>query len=50
MIFNGYVHDYGVVFGETSYLIEIFTKEIRDVDELIAEFSLNVLEIVEKDL
>ena len=42
--YNGYVHDYGIVFGEETYLIGIFTKNISNADELIANISLKVLE------
>jgi hypothetical protein len=40
--YNGYVHDYGIVFGENTYLIGIFTKNVSNADELIAEISLDV--------
>lgn len=41
--YNGYVHDYGIVFGENTYLIGIFTKNISNADELIAQMSLEIL-------
>lgn len=41
--YNGYVHDYGIVFGENTYLIGIFTKNIENADELIAQISLKIL-------
>lgn len=41
--YNGYVHDYGIVFGESTYFIGIFTKKIANADELIANISLEVL-------
>lgn len=41
--YNGYVHDYGIVFGENTYLIGIFTKNIANADELIAQISLKIL-------
>lgn len=40
---DGYVHDYGIVFGKDTYLIGIFTKNIPNSDELIANISLKVL-------
>lgn len=40
--YNGYVHDYGIVFGETTYLIGIFTKNIASADEFIATTSLEI--------
>lgn len=41
--YNGYVHDYGIVFGEDTYLIGIFTKNVSNSDELIADISLEIL-------
>lgn len=41
--YHGYVHDYGIVFGKQTYLIGIFTKNIANSDELIANISLEVL-------
>lgn len=41
--YNGYVHDYGIVFGESTYLIGIFTKNVSNADELIAKINLEVL-------
>ena len=42
--YNGYVHDYGIVYSENPYLIGIFTKNVASADELIAQISLQVLE------
>ena len=44
--YNGYVHDYGIVYGKNTYLIGIFTKEIPNASELIATISRDILEIV----
>lgn len=41
--YNGYVHDYGIVFGESTYLIGVYTKNVTDAAELIADISLDVL-------
>ena len=41
--YSGYVHDYGIVFGEKTYLVGIFTKNITDSDEVIAQISLDIL-------
>lgn len=41
--YNGYVHDYGIVFGETTYLIGVFTKNVTNASELISNISLEVL-------
>ena len=46
--YNGYVHDYGIVFGENPYLIGIFTKGVPNADEIIANISLEILEENEK--
>ncbi len=40
---DGYVHDYGIVFGENTYFIGVFTKNVPNADELIANISLKVL-------
>lgn len=40
--YNGYVHDYGIVFGKTNYLIGIFTKNVSNADEFIADTSLQI--------
>lgn len=42
--YNGYVHDYGIVYGKTTYLVGVFTKNVTDADELIANISKEVLE------
>ena len=41
--YSGYVHDYGIVFGKKTYLVGIFTKNITDSDEVIANISLDIL-------
>ena len=41
--YGGYVHDYGIVYGEKTYLIGIFTRNITDSDEVIAQISLDIL-------
>lgn len=45
--YNGNVHDYGIVFGETTYLIGVYTKGVTSADELIADISQDVLNTVE---
>lgn len=37
--YNGYVHDYGIVYGDTTYLIGIFTKGVSEATELIADIN-----------
>lgn len=46
--YNGYVHDYGIVFGKNPYLIGVFTKGVPNADEIIANISLEILEENEK--
>lgn len=41
--YNGYVHDYGIVYGSKTYLIGIFTNNVNDSDEVIANISLDIL-------
>lgn len=41
--YGGYVHDYGIVYGEKTYLVGIFTKNITNSDEVIAQISLDIL-------
>ena len=48
--YNGYIHDYGIVFGETTYLIGVYTKSITNVDELIANISKEVLESINSNI
>ena len=40
--YDGYVHDYGIVFGDTTYLIGVYTKGVPNADELIANISKEV--------
>ena len=47
--YNGYVHDYGIVFGETNYLIGIFTKGIPNADEFIADTCLKIFNAVNEN-
>ena len=48
--YNGYIHDYGIVFGETTYLIGVYTKSITNADELIANISKEVLESINSNI
>lgn len=41
--YGGYVHDYGIVYGEKTYLVGIFTRNITNSDEVIAQISLDIL-------
>lgn len=42
--YNGYVHDYGIVYGETTYLVGIFTKNVVNAKELIENTSKEILD------
>ena len=42
--YNGYVHDYGIVYGDTTYLIGIYTKNVTDAAELIAVINQEIYE------
>ncbi len=44
--YSGYVHDYGIVFTESPYLIGVFTKGLSEADEFIANISQKVLQCV----
>ena len=40
--YNGYVHDYGIVFSESPYLIGVFTYNVPNASELIANLNLEI--------
>lgn len=46
--FEGNVHDYGIVFGNTIYMIGVYTKSVANASELIADISLEVSNVVNK--
>lgn len=46
--YEGNVHDYGIVYGNTTYMIGVYTKSIANASELIAEISLEVSNLVNK--
>lgn len=47
--YDGYVHDYGIIYGENTYLIGVFTKGIVNANELIANIGEQVVNCVEKE-
>ena len=47
--YNGYVHDYGIVYGENTYLIGVFTNGIPDASDLIARIGQEIVECVENE-
>ena len=42
--YDGYVHDYGIVYTPTPYLIGVFTNNVADADEIISELNLLFLQ------
>lgn len=43
--YEGNIHDYGIVYGKEPYIIGVFTKSVPDAEELIANISLQVLNL-----
>ena len=48
--YEGCVHDYGIVYGKTNYLIGVFTEDVQNAKELIATVSKGVLDVNEKNI
>ena len=46
--YEGYVHDYGIVYGNDTYMIGVFTKNVPNADEFIAQVSLDILNLTEE--
>ena len=44
--YDGNIHDYGIVYTSSPYLIGIFTQGVPDAAELIANISKQVLDCV----
>lgn len=45
--YNGYVHDYGIVYGPTTYKIGVFTKNVSNAEELIAQINQKIIKLLE---
>ena len=45
--YSGYLHDYGIIYGQNTYLIGVFTKGIENASDLIAEIGQRVVECAE---
>ena len=45
--YDGYVHDYGIIYGQNTYLIGVFTNEIANASDLIADIGEQVVTCVE---
>lgn len=47
--YAGYVHDYGIIYGEDTYLVGVFTKNINNAETLIANIGKRLVETVKKE-
>ena len=47
--YDGYVHDYGIIYGQNTYLIGVFTNGITDASDLIADIGEKVVTYVEAE-
>ncbi len=47
--YNGYVHDYGIIYGENTYLIGVFTNGVANASELIASIGESVVNCAEAE-
>ncbi len=45
--YDGYVHDYGIIYGQNTYLIGVFTSGIANANNLIADIGEQVVTCVE---
>ncbi len=45
--YDGYVHDYGIIYGQNTYLIGVFTKDIANASDLIADIGEQVVDCAE---
>lgn len=47
--YDGYVHDYGIIYGQNTYLIGVFTSGIANASDLIADIGEQVVTCVETE-
>ncbi len=47
--YDGYVHDYGIIYGQNTYLIGVFTNEVANASDLIADIGEQVVTCVEAE-
>ena len=47
--YEGYVHDYGVIYGENTYLVGVFTNGVTNASDLIARIGQEVVECAENE-
>ena len=43
--YEGNVHDYGICYTDNEYLIGVFTKDINDAEDLIADINNEIINI-----
>ena len=48
--YDGYVHDYGIIYGKNTYLVGVFTKGIQNASDLIADIGKQVVECAEAEI
>lgn len=48
--YDGYVHDYGIIYGKNTYLVGVFTKGIQNASDLIADIGKQVVECAEAEV
>ncbi len=48
--YNGYVHDYGIIYGKQTYLMGVFTRNKNNAPTLIANIGKKVVDLVEENL
>lgn len=48
--YDGYVHDYGIIYGKNTYLIGVFTYGISEADTLIANIGEKIINTIENDI
>lgn len=48
--YDGYVHDYGIIYGQNAYLIGVFTNGVANASELIADIGEEVVNCVETEV
>ena len=47
--YDGYVHDYGIIYGQNTYLTGVFTNGIANASDLIADIGEQVVTCVEAE-
>lgn len=47
--YNGYVHDYGIIYGKDTYIVGVFTKGKNNAATLIANIGKRLIDTVENN-